>query len=90
MPPAPKAPLNAAWEFMQRSDVWVRIGLCALATLVLWVVMFGWAPAFPYRVRQCPTRDMHAYTAFVYDDYKKTEEDRDRIRGWKGCCNASL
>ena len=80
MTPAPKAPLAVAAEFLKRSDVWARIGLCALTTTILWVVMFGWAPPFSYRVREAPTRDMHAHTTFEYKDAKKTEEERDRLR----------
>ncbi len=80
MLPAPKAPLAVATEFLGRSDVWTRIGLCALTTTILWIVMFGWAPPFSYRVRQAPPRDMHAHTTFEYKDYKATQENRDRIR----------
>lgn len=80
MIPAPKAPLREAVEFMARSDVWSRIGLCVLTTTILYVVMFGWDPPFSYRVRQAPLRDVHAHTAFLYDDYKATDEQRDRER----------
>jgi putative nucleotidyltransferase with HDIG domain len=80
MLPAPKAPLAAATEFLRRGDVWARIGLCALTATILWIVMFGWAPPFAYRVRQAPVRDMHAHTTFKYKDYKTTQENRDRIR----------
>ncbi len=80
MPAVPKAPHTAVLEFLRRSDVWARVGLCALTTSILWIFAFGWAPSFPYRVRQCPIRDLHAHTAFEYDDYKKTEEYRDRAR----------
>ncbi len=78
--PAPKPPLAVAIEFFQRTDVWSRIGLCALTTSILWIVMFGWAPPFSYRVRQAPLRDMRARTTFEYRDNKATEEERDRRR----------
>ncbi len=80
MIPAPKAPLRKAMEFMARADVWSRIGLCVLTTTILYVVMFGWDPPFSYRVRQAPLRDVHAHTAFPYDDYKATDDKRDRER----------
>ena len=80
MLPAPKGSFQKAIEFLQRSEVWARIGLCALTTLILYVVMFGWDPPFSYRVRQAPLRDMHAHTAFDYQDLKKTDERRDRER----------
>ncbi len=80
MTPAPKAPLRKAAEFMKRSDVWARIGLCALTAAILYVVMFGWEEPFSYRVRQAPVRDLHANTSFLYEDYKATVEKRDRVR----------
>jgi len=80
MTPAPKAPLVKAAEFMKRSDVWARIGLCLLTTTILYVVMFGWDQPFSYRVREAPIRDLHAHTTFLYEDYKATDEKRDRER----------
>jgi putative nucleotidyltransferase with HDIG domain len=80
MIPAPKPPLRKAMEFMARTDVWARIGLCVLTTTILYVVMFGWDPPFSYRVRQAPLRDVHAHTSFLYDDFKATVEKRDRER----------
>jgi putative nucleotidyltransferase with HDIG domain len=80
MTPAPKAPFFKAADFMQRSDVWSRIGLCALTTGILYFVMFGWEPPFAYRIRQAPLRDLHANTLFEYQDAKATLEKRDRTR----------
>lgn len=80
IPATPKAPLRKGIEFLQRTDVWVRIGLCALATTILFVTMFGWNPPFQYRLRQAPLRNLHAHTSFEYDDYRKTEEARNRVR----------
>jgi len=80
MLPAPKGSFQKIIEFLSRGDVWSRIGLCALTTLILYVVMFGWDPPFAHRVRQAPIRDMHAHTSFEYRDVKKTAERRDRER----------
>lgn len=80
MLPAPKGSFQKAIEFLRRSEVWARIGLCALTTLILYVVMFGWDPPFSYRVRQAPLRDLHAHTSFEYQDLKKTDERKDRER----------
>jgi putative nucleotidyltransferase with HDIG domain len=80
MTPAPKAPLRRVTEFLKRPDVWARIGLCALTTTILYVVMFGWDPPFSYRARQAPLRDLHANTSFLYEDYKATDEKRGRER----------
>lgn len=80
MLPAPKGSFQKAIEFLSRSDVWARIGLCAATTLILYVVMFGWDPPFAHRVRQAPLRDLHAHTAFLFKDLKKTDERRDSER----------
>ncbi len=80
MLPAPKGSFQQIVEFLRRGDVWARIGLCALTTLILYVVMFGWDPPFAYRVRQAPLRDLHAHTSFMYTDLKKTDEKRERER----------
>ncbi|MEM9941987.1 MAG: HDIG domain-containing metalloprotein [Planctomycetota bacterium] len=78
--PEPKAPIQKVMEFLGRADVWTKIGICLASTLVLYSVMFGWEPAFPYRIRQAPTRDLHAHTSFKYVDYRATADKRDRIR----------
>ncbi|MDC0284370.1 hypothetical protein OAK85_03350 [Mariniblastus sp.] len=80
MTPAPKTPFFKAADFLQRSDVWSRIGLCALTTGILYFVMFGWEPPFPYRIRQAPLRDMHANTLFEDQDAKATFEKRERTK----------
>jgi putative nucleotidyltransferase with HDIG domain len=80
MTPAPKTPFFKAADFLQRSDVWSRIGLCALTTGILYFVMFGWESPFPYRIRQAPLRDMHANTLFEDQDPKATFEKRERTK----------
>lgn len=72
--------MRKVFDFLGRSDVWKRIGVCGLATTVLFVVMFGWNPPFKYRLRESPLRNLHAHTEFKYIDYKKTEEARNRVR----------
>ena len=80
IPATRKAPLRKALEFLQRPDVWTRIGICFLATSLLYVVMFGWDPPFQYRLREAPLRDLHAHTEFDYYDYRATEDERNRAR----------
>ncbi|QEG21255.1 HD family phosphohydrolase [Mariniblastus fucicola] len=76
----PKAPFETAAEFFKRGDVWTRVALCAVATSLLWVVMAGWAPAFSYRVREAPLRDLHARTTFEYDDLQATDQEKQRTQ----------
>ena len=78
IPAAPKAPHQLAFEFFQRTDVWMRIGLCTLVTLMLFVVMNGWNPPFKYRLREAPLRNLHAYTEFQFEDFRATEEEQKR------------
>ncbi len=76
----PKAPFETAAEFFKRGDVWARVALCALATSILWGVFAGWAPAFSYRVREAPLRDLHARTTFEYDDLQATDQEKQRTQ----------
>ena len=78
--PTPKTPLRDAFNFLKRTDAWIRIGMCALTITILYVVMFGWSPAFPYRTRTTPGRDLHARTAFEYPDAQLTLEKKERAR----------
>ena len=80
MTPAPKTPFFKVADFMQRSDVWSRIGLCALTTGILYFVMFGWEPPFSSRIRQAPLRDLHANTLFEDEDARATFEKRERTK----------
>ena len=80
MVPAPKPPLKRALEFLQRGDVWARVGIGAVTALTLWVVMFGWSPPFSYRVREAPLRDLHAMTEFEFKDFERTDDLRDEAR----------
>ena len=78
MLPPRKAPFATAKAFVQRGDVWRRVGLCALTTAILWTVMFGWAPPFEYRVREAPQRDLHARTSFEFRDFEATDAKKRR------------
>ncbi|MEL7496045.1 MAG: HDIG domain-containing metalloprotein [Planctomycetota bacterium] len=80
IPATPKAPLRKFIDVFQRADVWLRIGLCLAITTILYVVMIGWNPPFQYRLREAPQRNLHAHTEFEYDDYRATEEARNRVR----------
>ena len=79
IPAAPKAPHQLIFEFFRRSDVWLRIGLCTFATIMLLLVMNGWNPPFQYRLREAPHRNLHAHTEFQFEDLRATDDEQKRV-----------
>ena len=79
IPAAPKAPHQLILEFFRRSDVWLRIGLCTFATIMLLLVMNGWNPPFKYRLREAPHRNLHAHTEFQFEDLRATDDEQKRV-----------
>ncbi len=78
--PLPKKPFALVLEKLRRPDVWVRIGLCIVTTLILWVVTAGWSPGFPHRARRAPTYFPHARVSFRYFDAIETSRAFERVR----------
>ena len=81
----PKAPWEVAINFLSRSGVWNRIGLLLFFITALFVLMFGWDPAFPYRTRIAPLRNLHARTAFEAVDSDATSLARELAREKFAC-----
>ena len=79
IPAAPKAPHQLVLDFLRRTDVWLRIGLCTLATVMLLFVMNGWDPPFKYRLREAPHRNLHAHTQFQFADLRATDDEQKRV-----------
>ncbi|HND52214.1 MAG TPA: HDIG domain-containing protein [Pirellulaceae bacterium] len=65
---------------LQRGDVLLRVGLCVLATLVLWLVTRAWGPPFPYRTGAIPKRDIIARTRFSIRDEDRTRQRKEQAR----------
>lgn len=82
---SPKTPWEVAAKFLSRSGVWNRIGLLLLFITALFVQMFGWEPAFPYRTRIAPLRNLHARTAFEAFDSDATSLARELAREKFAC-----
>ena len=78
--PTPKAPLGVLVDFFKSPAVWQRLGIYLSATTMLYVIMFGWIPAFPYRDRLAPLRDLHARTEFQAVDFDATGAARQLAR----------
>ncbi len=80
MPPVAKSSIMSATGYLKRGDVWAKIGLCLLLSVILWACMTAWSPAFHYRMRHTPLRNLHARVEFEYDDYKLTEDAREQTK----------
>ncbi len=74
-------PPNLADRFvvsLQRGDVWLRIGLCLVAAIFLWVVTSAWAPPFSFRSGYVSSRDIMARVEFKKFDPDATHDARRR------------
>jgi putative nucleotidyltransferase with HDIG domain len=70
----PPGAIERTWEYLQRSDVLVRLGLCVLTVLGLWVVTAGWTIPLAYHRNFTPTRDVVAKVSFRRADPERTRE----------------
>ena len=68
---------------LRRRDVLARIGLAALAAVLLCVVIRGWDSPFAYRTGYTPPRDIVARTGFV--DPVATQRAKERVTGQVRC-----
>ena len=72
-------PPNFADRFLgslQRGEVWLRIGLCLLAAIFLWIVTSAWAPPFSFRSGYVSPRDIMARVEFKKFDPDATHDAR--------------
>ena len=56
--------LERMWDYLQRGDVLVRLALCTVSALVLWMITGGWAPPLAYRTGYTPLRNIMARVHF--------------------------
>jgi cyclic-di-AMP phosphodiesterase PgpH len=73
----PPNPLERLWVNVQRFDVLVRIGLCVLSAVFLWVILGAWAPPFSFRTGFVTPRDIVARVEFHKFDPVATARARD-------------
>jgi hypothetical protein len=69
-----------AWNQLQRGGVLLRLGLCAIAALFLWVFTRGWDPPFSFRLEDVVRRPIVARIDFKQPDPDTTEQNRERAR----------
>ena len=76
--PTPRKPVKVALAWLRRSDLWIRIEICAAVAIVLWLITGSWAPQFPYRTRMAPQRDLYARADFQFRDAEATRRAREK------------
>ncbi len=70
---------------LQRGDVLLRMGLCLMAALLMWVITAGWAPPFGYGTGYLPLRDIDARVPFRMVDVEGTRRLREEKRSEVTC-----
>src|SRR5688572_26373108 len=76
----PPGAWKTLWNNMQRGAVLLRLGLCAVAALVLWAFTSAWDPPFNHRVGEIPHRNLIARVDFEQVDVAATRKARDDAR----------
>lgn len=74
---------------IQRGDVLIRLGLCLLTAILVWVVTGGWYPAFSYRLGQVPARNIVARVSFDRVDRQATIDAQNAVRRIVDCVYAN-
>ncbi len=70
---------------LQRGDVLIRIGLCLIAALLMWLLTGGWKPPFGYRAGYIPIRNIDARVDFSVRDPEGTKRLRELKRSEVMC-----
>lgn len=76
----PPGQLARTLESVRRGDVLLRVALCALAAIFLWLISAGWSPPFSYRAGYIPERPIIAQVEFQLVDHDATEAQKRRKR----------
>jgi putative nucleotidyltransferase with HDIG domain len=70
----PPGLVERTWEYLKRSDVLLRLGLCVLTVAGLWVVTRAWTIPLGYHRNYTPTRDVVAKVSFRREDPERTRQ----------------
>ncbi len=70
---------------LHRRGVLIRIGICGIAAVLMWIITAGWAPPFGYRTGYTPLRDIDARVAFSIVDPEGTRRLRQEKRSEVMC-----
>jgi cyclic-di-AMP phosphodiesterase PgpH len=66
--------LARVMEALRRPDVLIRLGMCAVAAVAMWLLTGAWEPLFSYRPGYIPPRDLLARVNFHVPDPSATEK----------------
>ena len=69
-----------AWANLRQRDVLARIGVAALAAVLLSIVVQSWDPPFPYRTEHTPHRHLVARVSFSRPDPVATRDAVERAK----------
>ena len=72
----PPGLLDRTWAYLRRSDVLIRLGLCTLTVIGLWLVTAAWTVPLGYHRNYTPTRDVVAKVSFRRADPDRTRQAR--------------
>ncbi|MEZ6099426.1 MAG: HDIG domain-containing protein [Pirellulaceae bacterium] len=76
----PPSPWERGLLLLRRGDVLLRLGVCVIASLVMWLATAAWSPPFPYRIGQMPQRNIVARVEFKVKNEKATAEEKEKAR----------
>jgi putative nucleotidyltransferase with HDIG domain len=65
---------------IQRTDVLMRLGLCLLTAIFVWIATGGWYPPFSFRVAHVPARNIVARVTFERVDKQATIDSQNAAR----------
>ncbi len=68
----PPGLVERTWDYLQRGDVLVRLGLCVAAVVGLWLVTAAWSIPLGYKRNYTPPRDIVANVKFKKADHDQT------------------
>jgi len=81
----PPGQLTRSLDQLRRGNVLLRIGMAAVAALLMWGVTFAWTPPLRYRAGFIPPRDVAARAAFSDFDPIETRNRRALARRQAQC-----
>ncbi len=78
--PLPPGQFMVWWRSLGRADVLLRLGLCLLTAIGMWLTTTGWKQPFAFRTQWAPPRNLTARVDFLVPDQRATEQARETAR----------